>query len=426
MSVTRPARRPVVLLAYAAFVLVGLSAGVGGVLLPAQIDDYGVDKATIGITFFTFSAGFLLAGITTGGLIDRLGTRAALAVGGGAFVLASLYTALRPPFLALVAVQVVAGYGIGVLESVLNAHLSELTGATTLLNRLHAFFGVGALLAPALAAWMLRALPWTLVWLVLALAGLPLVVGFLLAYPKRRGPDDGGPTADGAPAVSGPAVGGPPPDRVGVTVRPGNGGLLVAALRQPAVVLAAVFLAVYVGLEISVGNWGFSLLVGGYDQSEVLAGYAVSGYWLGLTAGRFLISPLATRAGLTPAATSAGCLVGVTVSAVLAWAVPVAAVAGVALVLLGFFLGPLFPTAMAMVPRLTASRLVPTAIGVLNGVSVIGGAVFPWLAGAIAQGVGVWTLLPFAVVLAVGQLAIWWRLARQVAAADRAGRVAAG
>ncbi|MDW5325926.1 MFS transporter [Plantactinospora sp. KLBMP9567] len=422
MSVTRPARRPVVLLAYAAFVLVGLSAGVGGVLLPAQIDDYGVDKATIGITFFTFSAGFLLAGITTGGLIDRLGTRAALAVGGGAFVLASLYTALRPPFLALVAVQVVAGYGIGVLESVLNAHLSELTGATTLLNRLHAFFGVGALLAPALAAWMLRSLPWTAVWLVLALAGLPLVVGFLLAYPKRRGPDSGGPAAAGGAA----AVDAPPPGAADAAGRPGNGGLLVAALRQPAVVLAAVFLAVYVGLEISVGNWGFSLLVGGYDQSEVLAGYAVSGYWLGLTAGRFLISPLATRAGLTPAATSAGCLVGVIVSAVLGWAVPVAAVASVALVLLGFFLGPLFPTAMAMVPRLTASRLVPTAIGVLNGVSVIGGAVFPWLAGAIAQGVGVWTLLPFAVVLAIGQLAIWWRLARQVAAADRAGRVAAG
>ncbi|AVT28632.1 MFS transporter [Plantactinospora sp. BC1] len=412
MPVTRPGRRPAVLLAYAAFVLVGLSAGVGGVLLPAQIDDYGIDKATIGITFFTFSAGFLLAGITTGGLIDRLGTRTALAVGGGAFVLAALYTALRPPFLALVAVQVLAGYGIGVLESVLNAYLSELPGATTLLNRLHAFFGVGALLAPALAAWMLRSLPWTAVWLVLALAGLPLVLGFLWAYPGRRGPEHGpAPTAADGPV----AVDGPPPGGAGPPDRPGGGGLLRAALRQPAVVLAAVFLAVYVGLEISVGNWGFSLLVDGYDQSTVLAGYAVSGYWLGLTAGRFLISPLATRAGLTPAATSAGCLLGVTASALLAWAVPVAAVASVALVLLGFFLGPLFPTAMAMVPRLTASRLVPTAIGVLNGVSVIGGAVFPWLAGVVAQGVGVWTLLPFALVLAVGQLGIWWRLTRRVA-----------
>ncbi|MFY1692385.1 MFS transporter [Plantactinospora sp. WMMB782] len=428
MPSTRSARPAVVVLAYAAFVLVGLSAGVAGVLLPAQIDDYGVDKATIGLTFFTFSAGFLLAGISTGGLIDRLGTRAALAAGGGAFVLAALYTAVRPPFLAFVAVQVVAGYGIGVLESVLNAHLSELPGATTLLNRLHAFFGVGALLAPALAAWMLRALPWTAVWLVLGLAALPLLAGFLLAYPKRHvpgrdpdpGPDSPVPGRDPDPGPDSPVPGGGParggPAPAGGTERRPGGGLLVAALRQPAVLLAAVFLACYVGLEISVGNWAFTLLVDGYRQSEVLAGYAVSGYWLGLTAGRFLISPLATRAGLTPAATSAGCLAGVAVCAVLAWAVPVAALAGVALVLLGFFLGPLFPTAMAMVPRLTASRLVPTAIGVLNGVSVIGGALFPWLAGVVAQGIGVWTLLPFAVVLALGQFAIWWRLTRRLAA----------
>ncbi|MDG4787233.1 MFS transporter [Micromonospora sp. WMMD1102] len=325
MPPTRTARPPVVVLAYSAFVLVSLSAGVAGVLLPAQIDDYGVDKATIGITFFTFSAGFLLAGISTGGLIDRLGTRAALAVGGGAFVVAALYTAVRPPFLAFVAVQVVAGYGIGVLESVLNAHLSELPGATTLLNRLHAFFGVGALLAPALAAWMLRALPWTAVWLVLGLVGLPLVAGFLLAYPKRHVPDrDPEPGPDSSIPGGGPALGDPAPAG-GTGGRTGSGGLLVAALRQPAVLLAAVFLACYVGLEISVGNWAFTLLVDGYRQSEVLAGYAVSGYWLGLTAGRFLISPLATRAGLTPGATSAGCLVGVVVCAVLAWAVPVAA-----------------------------------------------------------------------------------------------------
>jgi hypothetical protein len=54
------------------------------------------------------------------------------------------------------------------------------------------------------------------------------------------------------------------------------------------------------------------------------------------------------------------------------------------------------------------ARLVPTAIGLINGVSVIGGAVFPWLAGAIAQGIGAWTLPPFAVALALLQLVIWW------------------
>ncbi|TLP66892.1 MFS transporter [Microbispora tritici] len=385
-----------VALAYATFVLVGLSAGVGGVLLPAQIDDYGLDKATVGTQFFTFSAGFMLAGSTAGWLIHRFGVRTSLVVGGGVFALAGLYTAVRPPFAAFVAVQILAGYGTGILESVLNAYLTERPGATTLLNRLHAFFGVGALLGPLLATWILSFLPWTAVWLVLALVSLPLLAGFWLTLPAREIPL---PAADGEPAE-----------------RP---GLLTAVSRQPAVLLGAVFLAVYVGLEISVGNWGFSFLVEEHGQGDLIAGYTVSGYWLGLALGRFLISPAATRLGMTATGMTYVCLAGITVSALLAWIAPGAAVASVSFVLLGFWLGPVFPTTMAVAPRLTVPRLVPTAIGLLNGVSVVGGAVFPWLAGAIAQGVGVWTLPPFAVVLALALLLVWWLVAGRMTPAPR-------
>ena len=78
-----------------------------------------------------------------------------------------------------------------------------------------------------------------------------------------------------------------------------------------------------------------------------------------------------------------------------------------ALGLLGFFLGPVFPTTMAIAPRLTQARLVPTAIGVMNAASVIGGSALPWLAGTIAQSAGMQALLPFAVALAMAQFAVW-------------------
>lgn len=296
-----------VAVSYLTFILIGVSTGVTGVLLPAQMRDYGVAEATIGITFFTFSAGFLLAGATAGALIHRLDIRASLAIGGGAFVLAGLLTALRPPFAALLAVQVAAGYGTGVLEAVLNVLLARRPNATTLLNRLHAFFGVGALIAPPLATWMLGFAAWPFVWLVLAVTAIPLVVAFWLTLPARV---PGGETP--APAEGG----GPRPGEKG------GGSLLAAVVREPAVLFGAVFLAVYVGVELSVGNWAFTFLTREREIPALLAGSIVSGYWLGLTAGRFVISPIATRLGLTAIGMSFACMFGVTAAALLTWLVP--------------------------------------------------------------------------------------------------------
>ncbi|MBV9380094.1 MAG: MFS transporter [Streptosporangiaceae bacterium] len=404
--------RPPVLLSYVTFVFIGINAGVNGVLLPAQMAGYGVDRATIGITFFTGSAGFVLAGLCTGALVNRFGVRIALVTGGGAYVLAGLYLATRPPFGAFVLVLLVVGFAIGILESVLNVYLTSLPDATALLNRLHAFFGVGALSGPVLAAWILGFASWTTVWLVMAVACVPLVTGFLAAYPRpQRG--DPPPEAPEAPGVSGATATHRASDAGAAAAAPA-GGLLRGALRERGVLFGAAMLAVYVGLELGVGGWGFSYLVQARALPESFAGYSVSGYWLGLTLGRFLISPVASRMGASVATMMYACLAGVTAAAMLAWLSPAAVVASVALVLLGFFLGPVFPTTMAIAPQLTRASLVPTAIGVMNAASVVGGAALPWLVGAIAQGAGMWVLLPFTVTLAVLQFATWWPLANRI------------
>jgi fucose permease len=399
--------RPAVLLSYAAFVLVGLNAGASGVLLLAQMGDYGVDRPAIGITFFTGAIGFVLAGLSNGALIGRLGIRMALAVGGGTYVVAGLYLATRPPFAAFVAVPLVSGYATGVLESVLNVYLAALPDATTLLNRLHAFFGVGALLGPLLAAWIVSVASWRAVSLVLAVACVPLVAGFLAACPGRPAAGTAGTAGTAAPS-SGMAPG-------------SSGSLLGAALRDPGVLLGAAMLAVYVGTELGVGSWGFGCLVQARGMPRPLAGYAISGYWLGLTAGRFLISPAAGRIGATEVSMMYACLAGVIGTAALAWLSPAAVLASAALVLLGFFLGPVFPTTMAIAPRLTSARLAATAIGVMNAGSMVGGAALPWLAGAIGQSRGIWTLLPFTVTLALLQLAVWRSLAGRIRAPRAVG-----
>src|SRR5690606_31079937 len=149
--------------------------------------------------------------------------------------------------------QVVLGYGTGLLESALNAYLAKLPSAAILLNRLHAFFGVGALLGPLLAAWMLGFAPWTAVWLTLTGVCLLLIVGFLAVYPQRapHGGDHGDPHPETAEPVD---TAEPVEERTQVPVPDGDastrrrrvrsraatagaagGGLLASALRSPAV-----------------------------------------------------------------------------------------------------------------------------------------------------------------------------------------------
>jgi fucose permease len=394
--------RAVTGLAFGCFILIGLGAGVTGVLLPSQIGDYRIDKTTIGLIFFGFSAGYVLAGAAIGPLVHRIGARTTLAAGALAYLAAAAGTGLRPAFAGLIAWQLVMGTGAGLLDAGFNAVLAGLPAATTRLNTLHACYGIGALLGPLLAAGLLaRQLPWTAVYLVLTAATAPVLVGVWLRLPAT--PVDPAPV-DPAPADHGPAV----------------GAVLGPAMRYRAVLLAAAFLALYVGIEVSVGNWGYSLLVEVHSQPSLLAGWAVSGYWLGLTLGRLVVNRAAARIGLGPAGLTYGCLAGMIVAAALAWLGPgPATVAG--LVLLGFFLGPIFPTAIAVVPRLTPARLVQAAIGVMIGTSVAGGAVFPWLAGALAQRVGLASLLPYVLGLTVVSAWFWSRITRRLAPADRTG-----
>lgn len=381
-----PARhRARIAIAFASFVFIGLGAGVGGVLLPAQIADYQITKSTYGFIFVAFSAGYLLSGAASGTLVARLGVRGDLAAGAGLYLAAAVAAAAGPPFAVLVLLNLLLGFGTGVLDAGLNAYLAALPRNTALLNMLHAFFGVGALLGPVFAEVVLATgHTWRAVYLLLAALAAPLLACFVLLFPA-------------------------------VTPRPaGEHPLLRTTARHAAVWLGGLFLCLYVGVETSIGNWGFSLLTSGGTYTSRTAAWLVSGYWLGLTAGRFTLSRIAERLRLDASTLSFACLAGVLGSLLLAW-LGGAAGSAAGLVLTGYFLGPLFPTTIAVVPRLVSGRLVPTAVGLLVGLSVLGGAAFPWLAGTLAQWLGFGSLLPYTLALGVLLVASWWAVARRLA-----------
>ena len=387
-AVRPPVERVRIGIAFGAIALMGVAAGATGVLLPEQMAEYGVDKATIGLTFLAFSVGYIATATANGVLLHRLGVRRHLALGTLAALAAAIALTVPAGFALLLAGQVVIGLGMGMLDAGLNSYLSTLERSTALLNFHHAFFGVGALIGPLAAAGLIdRGLSWHVFFGLFAVA---MVAQFaaLAAYPRSGQVD---------------ATGERP--RLGV------------ALRLVVVLVLAAFLGVYVGVEASVGNWAFSYLTEDRGQAVLAAGWAVSGYWAGLTLGRLTLNAAAERVGLSVARLTAVCIGGVGVASLAVWLLPSTAAATVSLVVLGFFLGPLFPTTIAVVPRLVRADLVDTAIGILVATSIAGGATLPLLVGVSAQHFGLWSMLPWAAAGAAGMGVLWWRIARRLARA---------
>jgi fucose permease len=385
--VRAPGDRARIAVAFVGFVLIGVLSGGSGVLLSTQIEHYGVDKALWGVTFGTFSIGYVSGAMANGPLIHRLGLRSVLLIGSGTLLASALAIGARPAFGVFVFLPMGLGLGAGAFEGGLNVYLTGLPGSTSLLNTLHAFFGVGAMVGPVLAGRLLASgLPWNAFHLLYAGAVALLVVAVLRLYP-RAGPH-------------------PPGAR-----RP----RLSTALRRPAVWLGGVFLALYVGIEVSVGQWGFSFLAEERGLTLLAASSVVSGYWTGLTAGRFLLARVARRFGVGEVGLLTGCLVGIAAASLVVWLVPAPAVAAVGLFLFGFGLGPVYPTTIAVVPRLVPAGLVATAVGLFVGFSDGGAALMPWLAGVTAQRVGTWSLFPFVLAATLPLMLVWWLMARRLA-----------
>ncbi len=363
------------------FILIGINDGGVGVLLPGMQTTYQTGKGTISLLFLAGTFGYFIASFNNGLLLDKLGNKrflllATLIMGFGFALLSS-----RPPFFLLLLGIVPIGFGVAMLDAGLNSYIAGLPDNTALLNYLHAFYGMGALLGPLVASGFL-ALGWVWNSVYFVWIGMAILVffGIGLAFPKGETVSHG-------------------------EEQKAGGNILLLALRQGVVWLAALFLLFYVGTEVSLGVWSFSFLLQERHGQILFSGWMVSGYWIGLTLGRLLLGRVAQRIGNRRLIEA--CLSGVVVGMLLMWIIPQLAVASFALFITGFSLGPIFPTTIALISDTLPSRIVPSAIGFLASLGSMGGALLPWVAGNLAQHYGMWVLLPYVIVLTAIMLVLW-------------------
>jgi fucose permease len=192
---------------------------------------------------------------------------------------------------------------------------------------------------------------------------------------------------------------------------------MLGALRQRAVWLQVGLFFFYTGLEVTVGNWSFTVLVDARLVPKETAGLWVTIYWGSLCAGRFLLGTVVERVGIRRLLRVS--MVTAVVGTGLFAANLSAFVSAGALALTGFGLAAIYPCMMTQTPRRLGKAMAAHAIGFQVSGAMIGVACLPSVSGMLAQRFGL-ELVPLA---AVGMAAAVLVLHEGLLAGDRrAGR----
>ncbi len=234
-----------------------------------------------------------------------------------------------------------------------------------LMQWLHASYGIGVTLGPIIMTIALTTLnSWRVGYRVVGGFQLALAICFVLTLPRWGKKET--------------ASGNKEPKRLTDYKTP-----MGETLRQPRVWVSMLLFFLYVGAEVSLGTWTFSLLVESRGIDPTVAGLWAGSYWATFTIGRLSAGLYAKRAGVNTLVLGglAGALLG---AALLIWN-PSEATNLVAVALIGFAIAPIFPALMSGTSRRVGAHFAANTIGMQMAMSGLGTAVMPSLLGVLAR-----------------------------------------
>ncbi|MFB2920967.1 MULTISPECIES: MFS transporter [Aerosakkonema] len=366
-----------VALAFYAFIAIAIAESGLGVLLPSILTTYNLTTATVTILFFSQISGYIVAALTSSILTDRIGLARTILLAAVSVTSALCIYATTVHWFVMVMTGTLLGLGIGLIDAGINTFMAHEQRNAHLMGMLHAFYGIGALSGPAIATTLLTmGVSWrSIYWVFAAMVGL-LAIGMMWVIFQRYSLMNSSPVASGESAQT-------------------NLGL---ALKKPTVLVAGLLLLVYVGTEVSLGNWAFTVQTMSRGTPVAVAGYSITAYWFGLTIGRLSMGQLMKQVGATRLID--GSLALLTAGLLIWWLFPNQLWS---LPLIGFALAAIFPTTIWLMPRRIPATLVPAAIGFLSSVGSIGAVSIPtavgWLADKINLEVIPMLMIPLSVVM---------------------------
>ncbi|MFB0613711.1 MFS transporter [Aurantiacibacter poecillastricola] len=253
-------------LVFGMFAMFAMTTDSVGTVIPEVIREFELGLTAGGSFQYATMSGIGISAIGLGFLADRFGRKATILLGLSMFGLGSALFAAGHDFLFFTTLLFISGLGIGIFKAGALALIGDLSRSTTdharTMNLIEGFFGVGAIIGPAIVAYLLQVgASWKWVYLVAAImCGLLFLGTGFARFPK-------------------PLKASEEPTRATDAIRLAG---------DPASVFFGGAIMLYVAAEAAIYVWA-PTYIADYNGSWVaLAGYLVSIFFILRAAGRFL------------------------------------------------------------------------------------------------------------------------------------------
>jgi FHS family L-fucose permease-like MFS transporter len=259
-------RRVLKWLTFAMFMMFAMTTDSVGVIIPEVIEEFHLSMTAASAFHYATMSAIALAAILLGHLADKLGRKKTIITGLALFAASSYLFVAVESFALFLVLLTVSGAAIGIFKTGALALIGDISSSTTehtsTMNAVEGFFGVGAIVGPAIVTSLLGAgVSWKWLYVVAAsICVLLIATALLVEYPRSAKP---------APEA--------------VDLR-----RTAAMLTNPYALAFSLGAFLYVAVECAVYVWMPTLLAGYVGSAAWLAMYAISVFFFLRAGGRFL------------------------------------------------------------------------------------------------------------------------------------------
>jgi FHS family L-fucose permease-like MFS transporter len=248
------------------FMMFAMTTDSVGLIIPEVIKEFNLSMAAAGAFHYANMIAIALAAIFLGYLADKLGRKKTIILGLVLFALNSYLFALGNNFLFFLVLLVISGAAIGIFKTGALALVGDISRSTSehtaTMNTVEGFFGVGAIIGPAIVTRLLSGgFSWKWIYIIAGtICVLLIVTSLLVKYPET----------------------------VKTMDEPIDLKRTMGMMKDPYALGFSLGIFLYVAAECAIYVWMPTLFEGYTGSFTFLAGYAISVFFILRAVGRFL------------------------------------------------------------------------------------------------------------------------------------------